>query len=134
MPHMQPIVLMDGATPAVSITFNPANRDGGTAVFSKTAEPVIPARDQLIFTTTQAKGSSSRNVTVRLSRPVVVEATGTNGVITHQEVRKTLSTATVIVGVTSTVEERRDARVLLANALLSVDAESLIDDAEDYYG
>jgi hypothetical protein len=129
MPAMANIVINDGKSTPVAHTFAPVTTDGSAASLANRAAS-IPRGFELLGVEVRKPQSAtgSYRVQVDMTLPVVAAVDGTDQVV------KT-SKASLVLNISqdSTTAERKDMRVLLANALQNALITSVIENLEPIY-
>lgn len=105
MPQLNPLVLKDQASPQVSHTFNPRDVTAGIATLAESAG--VPLGESRITFATNRATSGRVRVTIKLSVPVVQDAT-VNGVTRPTVVRTSYVDMTFNFDGSSSLKERQD--------------------------
>lgn len=132
MPQASSITIKDGASTPVDHTLQPAgiNSQTGTASFVERVDGILIGElgvDVIIRPVT--KGQPTRKATVLLHQPKRVTDDQGNVSVTYENLGKAEFTYSAI----STSAERKNLRVLLANAILSTGVAQAIDNNETYW-
>lgn len=136
MPQNNPITIKDGAATPVDHVFNPVSTGNGVARFENQASSAsLEGREVLsIFQKRpQPRGRTTFENVVSLDFPKVVTGTGTGGTPAEIKIYTNRGYATFVVDPRSTAEERKNARVMLANAILNPTIAQAVDNAETFW-
>jgi hypothetical protein len=118
MPSNAPIVIADGASTPVNHTFNPESVVGRLATFQEVTSGVPVGYPKLTFSTKAPSSSDGAwTVQLRLTQPKVITTTDTTGKTVTSVDYTNLADLTFKVSARSTLQERKDLRVLLDSAL-----------------
>lgn len=130
MPNMTSITVNDGEATPVAHIFVPKGIDGkGVARFR--ASTGVPIADENLAISLR---ESSGKVRPRISLAVPVVVTETiNGVDEPKIDRAGFGDCSFTFSAKSTKAERRNVRILMANAILHANLESVVDDVENHY-
>lgn len=132
MPANSNIVIADGASTPVNHTYVPAGLDGsvGIARFVERSDGVFVGEPKLDVTIRPVtKGQPTRKATVSLSVPKRVVNPDGSVTVSYENLGK----AEFTVSATSTTAERKNLRVLLANALLNTTVAQAVDNNETFW-
>lgn len=132
MPQNGNVTIKDGASTPVDHTLQPAgiNSQTGSASFVERVDGVLIgelALDVIIRPVT--KGQPTRKATVLLHQPKRVTDDQGNVTVAHENLGKAEFTYSAL----STSAERKNLRVLLANAILNTGVAQAIDNNETYW-
>lgn len=132
MPANANIVIDDGAATPVSHTYVPSGLIGaaGLAQFTERTDGVFVGEPRMDITVRPiSKGQATRKVTVLLTQPKRVTDTDGNVTVAYENLGKLEFTYSV----SSTTTERKNLRVLLANAALNTLVAQAIDNNETFW-
>lgn len=139
MPQNTPITIEDGATTPVDHVFSPVSTLNGHARFENQASSTtLVGREALSVNLKRAsaqKGSqrATNATSVMLTVPVMVSGNGAQGE-SEMVLQHTLrATAELVVDPRATADQRKNIRVLLANALLNGAIGQAADNAENFW-
>lgn len=139
MPQNTPIVIKDGAATPVDHTFSPVSTQNGAARFeNQGSSTTLVGREAISVVTKRPstqKGAqrSTAMTSVQLTVPVMVDGSGSQGE-SESILQHTLrATAEIVVDPRATAQQRKDIRVLLANALLNASIGQAADNAENFW-
>lgn len=132
MPANANIVIADGASAPVNHTFVPSGLIGsmGLAQFTERSDGVFVGEPKLDITIRPVtKGQATRKATVIMTQPKRVTDTDGNVTVAYENLGKLEFTYSV----SSTTTERKNLRVLLANAALHATVAQAIDNNETFW-
>lgn len=132
MPANANIVIADGASTPVNHTFVPSGLIGsmGLAQFTERSDGVFVGEPKLDITIRPVtKGQATRKATVIMTQPKRVTDTDGNVTVAYENLGKLEFTYSV----SSTTAERKNLRVLLANAALHATVAQAIDNNETFW-
>lgn len=136
MPQNNPITIKDGATTPADHVFNPVSTLNGQARFENTASSVTLAGREALTVGLKRPAPGGRQTfatEVSLERPKVVTGTGGSGEEVTVIQFTNRAVVTLVADPRSTAQERKDLRVLIANALLSTAIGQAADQAENFW-
>lgn len=132
MPANGNIVIADGASTPVNHTFIPAGLIGslGSASFVERSDGVFVGEPKLDITIRPVtKGQTTRKATVILTQPKRVTDASGNITVAYENLGKLEFTYSA----TSTTAERKNLRILLANAALNAVVGQAVDNNETFW-
>jgi len=135
MPANAAIAIQDGASTPVTHTFSPTKIDAnGIATFEERVSGVPIGYPTITWSVrAPTKGSSTYKVTGKLTQPKVVDVTDSSGKTVKTVDYTNLATIDLVVSNKSTKQERKDLRVLVANALNNALLVTSADDLESFW-
>lgn len=135
MPANAAIAIQDGAATPVTHTFSPTKIDAnGIATFEERVSGVPIGYPTITWSVrAPTKGSSTYKVTGKLTQPKVIDVTDTSGKTVKSVDYVNLATIDLVVSNKSTKQERKDLRVLAANALNNALLVTSADDLESFW-
>jgi hypothetical protein len=135
MPANAAIAIQDGAATPVTHTFSPTKIDAnGIASFQERVSGVPIGYPTITWSVrAPTKGSSSYKITGKLTQPKVIDVTDTSGKSVKTVDYVNLATVDLVVSEKSTKQERKDLRVLMANALNTALLSTSADDLESFW-
>lgn len=135
MPANAAIAIQDGAATPVTHTFSPTKIDAnGIATFEERVSGVPIGYPTITWSVrAPTKGSSTYKVTGKLTQPKVIDVTDTSGKSVKTVDYVNLATVDLVVSNKSTKQERKDLRVLVANALMNTLLVTSADDLESFW-
>jgi hypothetical protein len=135
MPANAAIAIQDGASAPVTHTFSPTKIDAnGIATFEERVSGVPIGYPTITWSVrAPTKGSSTYKVTGKLTQPKVVDVTDSSGKTVKTVDYTNLATIDLVVSNKSTKQERKDLRVLVANALNNALLVTSADDLESFW-
>jgi hypothetical protein len=129
MPAIAAIAVADGAATPVTHTFTPRSTNGTVAEFSNNAASTIRGRETLSVEVVTPKSASGANrVLVSFIFPTTATVNGVETVVRSSKVDVAFNFAQ-----DSIAQERKNARVMLANFLASAAAITTIEGPEPIY-
>lgn len=133
MPSNAPLTVKDGkATPADHI-FAPVRIDAqNRALFAESIAGSLIGRPTLSYLITGGANGSAYKAQLQINVPkveTVTDGSGTREVVRHTAIAK----AELLLPATTSVQERKDARVLLANALTHTVLGPAFDNVESFW-
>lgn len=133
MPQAAALTIKDGAATPVDHTFTPGAISAGVATFFERKDTLV-ARPQMTVSNRESNGSNPTiKAELRLTQPKVVNVTDTSGNTVAKVDHTDLGVVTFTFAKNSTLQERKNLRVLIANALLNASNAEVIDQGEQYY-
>lgn len=133
MPSNAPFVVKDGAATPADHTFSPIAIDGRLASYQE-RKGGVPVGDPRFTISSRepvkGNGAGVYRVVVKLTQPKVVTYTDASGKTVTTVDHVDSGEAVLLVSQNSTKQERKDVRVLLANALLASLTAAVVDDLE----
>lgn len=134
MPNNSPLTIKDGKSTPADHVFAPVRIDSkGLALFNENTGSSLIGRPTLSYTVSGGTGGAAYKVALQINVPKVVNVTDGNGiqrdVIQHQPLAKT----EFVFQSTTSAAERKDVRVLMANALLHATLGPAIDNVESFW-
>lgn len=135
MPANAAIAIQDGAATPVTHTFSPTKIDAnGIATFEERVSGVPIGYPTITWSVrAPTKGNSTYKVIGKLSQPKVIDVTDTSGKTVKTVDYVNLATVDLVVSNKSTKQERKDLRVLMANALANALLVTSADDLESFW-
>lgn len=134
MPSNAPIAILDGASTPVSHTFTPESVVGKLATFQEAVSGIPIGYPKLTYMTKAPTTSGGAyTVTLRLSQPKVITTTDASGKTVTSVDYTNLCDLTIKVSARSTLQERKNIRVLLANALMAPLVVQAVDNLESFW-
>lgn len=130
MPSLANIVINDGETTPVAHTFKPRTVDNGKAVFKEDASIPLEQNQLVVQLTEPAKAGVPYKGRVSLMLPHVVTDSSGKKVVSYYEAYAVEANTTE----STTLQQAKNARVLLANALLNASVAAVLDGREPFYG
>lgn len=136
MPSINTVTIGDGAATPVAHVFKPLSVDGTLAKWREITTNGIPVGNNTLSYSVKAPASGTGPYTLqfKLTKPKVQTLTDSAGKQTTTVIRTDLWDATFKVGSDSTLQERKDIRVMASNALQSVLLGQAFDDLETMFG
>lgn len=133
MPAFGNVVINDGQSTPAPQTFSPVKIDGDVATWANRAGGV-PSGYATLSASNRDPGNGSQVNRERFTLSVPVVADGSDPSVPAGTVLRTLSAdCTVLIPVSSTLDERKDLLAYLQNFLASSDVESMVQDLEHVY-
>lgn len=136
MPANTPITIKDGAATPVDHVFNPvATREGNSQFENQSSSLTLEGREALKIGLKRAQpgGRTTVESSVTLERPRMVTGTGSGGTAAEVKLFTNRAILTLVVDPRSTAQERKDLRVMAANALLNAQIGTAVDNAETFW-
>lgn len=137
MPANAQFTINDGATTPVAHVFSPTSIDAqGVALWNERNGTVLIGQNQVTYSV-RAQGANgagpTSKITIKLKKPKVVIATGSNGVQNTLVDYTDLATVEFVVSNKGTQQERKDLRVLVANLLQHATFVAAIESPEAFW-
>lgn len=135
MPQNNPITIKDGATTPADHVFGPVSTLNGNARFENTASSLsLGHRESLTVSLKRPArgGRSTYETTVQLDIPVVKSVEGASGTVDVLQYTNR-AIVQIVVDPRATSQQRKDVRVLAANALLNMSIAVAADNAENFW-
>lgn len=131
MPQNGNITIEDGASTPADHVFSPTGIDGNNvASFTERTDGVLIGEPRLsVFVRPVTKGQTTRKVVVSLSQPKRSTSPTGELIVEYENLAKAELTASA----TSSTQDRKNLRVLLANALLNTAVGTAIDNHESFW-
>lgn len=139
MPQNSPITIKDGAATPADHVFSPVSTLNGSARFENQASSTtLVGREGLTVSLKRAsaqKGSqrTTNATSVMITVPVLVDGNGSSGEVEKIVLHTLRATAEIVVDPRATADQRKNIRVLLANALLNASIGQAADNAENFW-
>lgn len=129
MPAIGTITVNDGAASPAQHNYSPQTTDGRSAMLLNRSAAIPRGYEKLETEVRLAQSATGANkVSLKLTLPVVQAVNGVNTVVRQSQVE-----ATFYLSQDSTSQERKDARVLLANLLAHASVAAMIENVEPQY-
>lgn len=133
MPQAVVLTIGDGESTPIAHVFTPGAITAGVATFFERKDTLV-GRPQLTVSNRESNGGNPTiKAELRLTQPKVVNVTDTSGNTVAKVDHTDLGVVTFTFAKNSTVQERKNLRVLIANALLDSHNAEVIDQGEQYY-
>lgn len=130
MPTFGNISVNDGATTPVAHVFSPVTVDNGLARYANRAATTPMGQETLSIQSIEPKGPTQAYTSVLKGYlPVTATVNGVETLVRYASFEVRINNSQ-----SSTVQERKNTRVLAANALLSATMASVVDDTSPVYG
>jgi len=133
MPSNAPITVNDGKSTPASHVFVPTRIDkDNKAFFAENVGSSLQGRPQLSYVTSGGVGGAAHKVALQITVPKLVTVTdgaGTREVVQHTPIAKT----EFVFQSTTSAQERKDMRMLMANALIHATLGPAIDNVESFW-
>lgn len=135
MPQNTTITIKDGAATPLDHVFNPSKIDSnGVATFQERVNGVPVGMPTITWSVrAPTKGSPTYKVQGKLVMPKVVTVTGSDGKSVTSVDYENLANVSFVLSERSTKQERKDARVLISNALVNASIIPTVDDLESFW-
>ncbi len=135
MPSNAPITIKDGAATPADHVFAPNSIDGRLAAFQEVNSGVPVGYPKLSISSREPvkNGAGVYRVVVKLTLPKAVTYTDASGKTVTTVDHTDTAEVTMLVGQTSTLQERKNLRVLIANALLTTQVAAVSDNLEFFW-
>lgn len=139
MPQNNPITIKDGAATPADHVFSPvATANGGSRFENQASSPMLAGREAItvgLKRPSNVKGQTrtTYETTVQLTVPVMVDGSGSQGESEKVLMHTLRGTVQIVVDPRSTTQQRKDIRVMLANALLNSTIGQAADNAESFW-
>lgn len=133
MPNNAPITIKDGKTTPADHVFAPVRIDAkGLAMFNENIAANLIGRPSLSYAVSGGSGGAAYKVALQINVPKVVTVTDSNG--TRDVVQHTpLAKVEFVFQSTTSAQERKDVRMLIANALNHATLGPAIDNVESFW-
>lgn len=129
MPAIGTITVNDGATTPIQHAFSPQTTDGRSALLLNRVAAIPRGYEKLETDVRLAQSATGANkVSMKLTLPVVQVVNGVNTVVRQSQVE-----VTFYLSQDATAQERKDARVLMANLLAHASVVTMIENVEPQY-
>lgn len=129
MPAIGTITVNDGATTPIQHSFSPQTTDGRSAQLLNRTAAIPRGYEKLETDVRLAQSATGANkVSLKLTLPVVQAVNGVNTVVRQSQVE-----VVFYLSQDSTAQERKDARVLMANLLAHANVQTMIENVEPQY-
>lgn len=136
MPQNNPITIKDGAATPTDHVFNPVLTREGVARFENQASSTtLEGRESLQFGLKRPApgGRTTVENSLVLELPKVVTGSGSGGTVANVKLYTNKGIVTLVEDPRSSAQERKDLRVMLANALLNSTTAQAFDNAESFW-
>lgn len=133
MPNNAPMTVNDGKSTPAAHVFNPVRIDkDNKAFFAENIGGSLQGRPVLSYVVSGGVGGAAHKVALQITVPKLVTVTdgaGTREVVQHTPIAKT----EFVFQSTTSAQERKDMRVLMANAMLHATLGPAIDNVESFW-
>jgi hypothetical protein len=135
MPANTQIVINDGASTPVAHTYLPTKIDSNNvATFQERISGVPVGYPTLTWSQRAPSGNAATyKVVGKISQPKVITTTDQSGKTVTSVDYTNIGTIELVVSARSTLQERKDLRILLANSLLNATLASSADNLESFW-
>lgn len=134
MPQNAPLTIKDGKSTPADHIFSPQKITADNkAMFTENVGESLIGRPTLSYGVTGGANGTAFKAVLQLNIPKVVTITDGTGASKVSVVHTAIAKAEIVLPPSTSAQERKDARVLLANALLHATVGPAIDNVESFW-
>lgn len=134
MPQNSPFTITDGKATPTDHVFSPMRITvDGKAMFVENIGDTLVGRPRFSYVVTGGTNGAAYKVALQLDVPKAVTITDGSGASKVTIVHNTIGKAELILPPSTSVQERKDVRMLLANALIHATVGPAIDNVESFW-